>query len=209
MFSHRRLRFKVLEKTLSYQESYLKPYHYRQKLDQRHHSHIWNPTASIYYKIKGGFTTAKLLHDGQAIWKIKKHVSMRPWVTISEVKEAITAKDIVMLQTYLLEVWSWFQRNICDPRVTWDEKCCTSLGNGVRDENVNRAVRWCYCLEIQGWCYGLFMFWSCLKTCLMDHGFLMSLEKNKTLRNSRIIKALWTNELVFVSEKGNLRILQY
>lgn len=101
---------------------------------------------------------------------------MRPWVTISGVKEAITAKDIVKLQTYLPEVWSWFQRNICDPLVTWNEKCSTSLSNGVRDENVNKAVRWCYYLEIQGWRHGLFMFWSSLKTCLIDHGFLMSLE---------------------------------
>lgn len=108
MFSHRRLWIKVLEQTLRYQESYVKPYHCWQKFDQWHHSHVCNPIAQIRYKSRRWIQNRQIRTRQSR--NLHKNVSMRMWVTISEVNEAITAKNIAKLYTYSPEVWPWFKK---------------------------------------------------------------------------------------------------
>ena len=62
--------------------------------------------------------------------------------------------------------------NICDLLVMWDTEWYTSLGNGVRDENVNKPGHRCDCLELPGLVTQPLHVLLLLITCLMGPWFL-------------------------------------
>lgn len=99
----------------------------------------------------------------------KNRILMRPLVTISGVKEAITVKDIINLPSWNVIMIS---ENICDLPVTWDTEWYTSLGNGVRVENVTKTGHWCDCLELPGLVTCPLHVLLLLITCLMGPWFL-------------------------------------
>lgn len=112
---------------------------------------------------------------------------MRPSVTISGVKEAITVKDIVNLPSWNVIMIS---ENICDLLVTWDTEWYTSLGNGVRVENVNKTGHRCDCLELPGLVTCPLHVLLLLITCLMGPWFLWACR--------------WTGQLGVQHYQGNV-----
>lgn len=101
---------------------------------------------------------------------------------------------------------------MCDPLVTWDEKYCANLRNSVK--NV-RMLTGQYTDVAIGKSQAAFLIVPqplhvllFLKNMPNWSTVFRNLSINRTFRSSKIIKTMWTKEVVFVSEKESLRVLQ-